>query len=505
MQNVQIAIIGSGFGGIGTAIRLKQEGIDDFVIFERAADVGGVWRDNTYPGCACDVQSHLYSLSFVPNPDWTSSFSPRSEIWEYLQRCARDYGLLPHIRFEHMVNEAVWDDDERRWQIETSGGTWASSVLVSAAGSFSEPKLPELPGLETFKGAVFHSSRWNHDVDLKGRRVAVIGTGASAIQFVPAIQPLVAKLHVFQRTAPWIVKRHDRPFTRFEREFFRRFPPAQRLMRGTIYSFREVVGFAFRHPWAMRFLQPLARLHLRRSVSDSILRKKLTPDYMMGCKRVLISNDYLPALTQPNVELVTEGIAEVREHSLVDNDGVERAVDAIIFGTGFHVTDFPFSSRVRGKGGRTLHEVWAGSPRALAGTTVTGFPNLFLLPGPNTGLGHSSVVYMLEAQIEHVLGAVRYMRRHGIVTVEARADAQAAYVAAVDKRMRGTVWTSGGCLSWYLDSTGRNSTLWPTPSWSFRRRVARFAPHEYRFVYSEPTNDSITSSADPGRSLALDS
>ena len=502
---MQIAIIGSGFGGIGTAIRLKQAGFDDFVIFERAADVGGVWRDNTYPGCACDVQSHLYSLSFVPNPDWTSSFSPQSEIWDYLRRCARDYGLLPHLRFEHMVNEATWESDAQRWRIETSGGTWRAAVLVSAAGSFSEPKLPQLPGLETFKGAMFHSSRWNHQFDLNQRRVAVIGTGASAIQFVPEIQPLVERLHVFQRTAPWIVKRHDRPFARVEREFFRRFPLAQRLIRGAIYSFRELVGFAFRHPWAMRFLQPLARRHLRRSVSDPVLRAKLTPQYMMGCKRILISNDYLPALAQPNVELVTDGIAEVRERSIVGKDGSERAVDAIIFGTGFHVTDFPFSSRVRGRDGRTLNEVWAGSPQALAGTTVTGFPNLFLLPGPNTGLGHSSVVYMLEAQIEHVLGALSYMRQHGIATIEARAEAQAAYVAEVDKRMRGTVWTSGGCLSWYLDSTGRNSTLWPTPSWSFRRRVARFSPREYRSVYADTANAAITTAADPARSLALDS
>jgi cation diffusion facilitator CzcD-associated flavoprotein CzcO len=276
-------------------------------------------------------------------------------------------------------------------------------------------------------------------------------------------------------------------------------------VRGMIYSFREVVGFAFRHPWAMRLLQPMARRHLRRAVRDPVLRAKLTPQYMMGCKRILISNDYLPALTKPNVELVTEGIAEVREHSIVGKDGVEREVDAIIFGTGFRVTDFPFSSRVRGRDGRTLSEVWRGSPQALAGTTVAGFPNLFLLPGPNTGLGHSSVVYMLEAQIEHVLSAVRYMREHGIVAIEARPEAQAAYVAEVDRRMCGTVWTSGGCLSWYLDSTGRNSTLWPTQSFSFRRRVARFAPREYRFTSAQPAPDRVTTSADQARSLALHS
>src|SRR6476620_9222201 len=479
MKSARIVIIGSGFGGIGTAIRLKQEGIEDFLILERANDVGGVWRDNTYPGCACDVQSHLYSLSFVPNPDWTHSFSPQAEIWDYLRKCARDYGVLPHIRFGHMVNEAVWRHDLQRWQIETSQGIYLASFLISAAGSFSEPKLPQLTALANFKGKMFHSSRWDHHFEVKRSRVAVIGTGASAIQFVPEIQPQVEKLYVFQRTAPWIVRRHDRPFARLERQLFRQFPLAQLLMRGRIYSFREVLGFAFRHPWAMKLLQPMARRHLKRSVADPVLRAKLTPNYLLGCKRILISNDYLPAITQPNVELVTAGIAEVREHSIVGKDGVERTVDAIIFGTGFHVSDFPFAGKVRGRDGRTLGEVWAGSPKALAGTAVAGFPNLFLLPGPNTGLGHSSVIYMLEAQIEHVLGAMVYLQHHGVVTIEARPEAEAAYVASVDKKMRGTVWTSGGCLSWYLDETGRNSTLWPMSSWRFRRRVARFAPAEY--------------------------
>lgn len=479
MRNVQIAIIGSGFGGIGTAIRLKQEGIEDFIIFERADDVGGVWRDNTYPGCACDVQSHLYSLSFAPNPDWTRSFSPQPEIWDYLRRCARDYGVLAHIRFGHAVSEAVWEHDVQRWRIETSQGTCLASVLISAAGALSEPKLPKLPGLETFKGKVFHSSRWDHQFELTGRRVAVIGTGASAIQFVPAIQPQVDKLHVFQRTAPWIVPRHDRPLRGLERRLFRRFPPARQVMRAAIYGWRESLGFAFRHPRAMRLLERIARRHLKRSVADPILRAKLTPDYLMGCKRILISNDYLPALTQSNVELVTDGLAEVREHSIFSDDGIERAVDTIIFGTGFHVTDFSFAKQLRGRDGCTLSEAWAGSPKALVGTTVAGFPNLFLLQGPNTVLGHSSVIYMQEAQIEHLLSAVRYMRLHSVVTIEARAEAQAAYVNAIDKNMRGTVWTSGGCLSWYLDATGRNSTLWPTASWRFRRRVARFAPDEY--------------------------
>lgn len=483
---VRIAIIGSGFGGLGTAIRLKQQGIEDFIILERAGEVGGVWRDNNYPGCACDVESHLYSFSFAPNPDWSRSFSRQAEIWDYLRRCAKDYGVLPHLRFGHEVREAVWEQDRQRWRIETSRGRYLASVLISAAGSLSHPALPKLQGLENFKGKVFHSARWDHEFDLTNRRVAVIGTGASAIQFVPAIQPQVGKLYVFQRTAPWIVPRRDRPLAEREREMFRRFPLVQRAARAAIYGWRESFGFAFRHPWAMKFFERIALRHLKGAVADPVLRAKLTPGYTIGCKRILISNDYLPALTQPNVELVTAGIAEVREHSVVSRDEVERPVDAIIFGTGFHVTDLPFARHIRGREGRTLSEAWAGSPRAHVGTTVAGFPNLFLLQGPNTGLGHTSVIYMLEAQIEHVLSAVGYMLGHGVAVIEPRPEAQAAYVAYIDRRMRGTVWTSGGCLSWYLDATGRNSSLWPKSTWQFRRRVARLAPGEYLFTQEIP-------------------
>jgi len=479
VTNVGIAIIGSGFGGLGAAIRLKRQGCEDFVIFERAGDVGGVWRDNTYPGCACDVESHLYSFSFAPNPDWSHSFSRQPEIWEYLRRCAKDYGLLPHLRFRHEVREATWESDAQRWRIETSQGTYTASVLVAAAGSLSDPALPKLKGLENFKGKVFHSARWDHGFDLTGSRVAVIGTGASAIQFVPAIQPQVGKLHLFQRTAPWIVPRRDRPLAEREREKFRRYPLLQRVARGGIYGLRELFGFAFRHPWALKYFERIARRHLERAVADPVLRAKLTPDYTIGCKRILISNDYLPALTQANVELVTDGIAEVREHSIVSTDGTERFVDVIIFGTGFRVTDLPFAKHIRGRDGRTLSEVWAGSPKAHAGTTVAGFPNLFLLQGPNTGLGHTSVILMLEAQIEHVLGAVRFMRRHHVAAMEPRPEAQTAYVSDIDQRMQGTVWNSGGCLSWYLDVNGRNSTLWPRTTWRFHRRVSRLVPGEY--------------------------
>lgn len=482
--HAQVAIVGSGFGGLGAAIRLKQSGVDDIVIFERAEDVGGTWRDNSYPGCACDVQSHLYSFSFAPNPDWRHSFSPQPEIWAYLKRCAHDFGVLPHIRFDHEVTNAAWDARNGRWRIETSRGSYTADALVMAAGALSEPALPRINGLDRFKGKTFHSARWDHDYDLKGKRVAVVGTGASAIQFVPEIQPAVARLHIFQRTPPWIVPRNDRALTRVEHRLFRRFPLAQRAVRFSIYLFRELFLLGFRHPRLAKRVEGLARRHLKRSVPDPLLRAKLTPDYRIGCKRILISNDYLPALTRVNVEVVTEAITEVREHSIVDGAGGEREIDAIIFGTGFRATDPPFARHVRGRDGRTLSEIWAGSPRAHLGTTVSGFPNFFMLMGPNTGLGHSSVVLMMEAQIEHMLAALSHMRERGASAIEPLAEAQSAFVAEVERRMEGTVWTAAPrCSSWYMDSTGRNAALWPDFTWRFRRRAAGLNPEEYALSF----------------------
>ena len=492
--NTQVAIIGSGFGGLGAAIRLKQAGLEDFVVLERAGDVGGTWRDNSYPGCACDVQSHLYSFSFAPNPDWTRSFSPQAEIWAYLKRCAHDFGVLPHVRFHHGVRAAAWDEAAQLWRIETTQGSYTAAVLVVAAGALSEPALPHLPGLDAVEGRVFHSARWAHDYDLTGRRVAVIGTGASAIQFVPEIQPQVARLHLFQRTPPWIMPRRDRALSRYERRLFRRYPAAQRAVRSLIYLFRELFLPGFRHPRLARLIEHAARRHLARSVPDPKLRALLTPDYRIGCKRILISNEYLPALMRSNVEIVTASVVEVRAHSIVSADGVERPVDAIIFGTGFQVTDPPLAKHIRGRHGQTLSETWAGSPQAHLGVTVAGFPNLFLLMGPNTGLGHTSVLYMIEAQLEHLLAALRHMRRHGVRALEPRPEAQAAYVADVQQRMSGTVWVAGGCASWYLDARGRNSTLWPDFTWRFRRRVARFNSDEY-VTSGGPTRQPALASA----------
>lgn len=478
----RIIIIGSGFGGLGTAIHLKRHGIDDFVVLERASDVGGVWRDNSYPGAACDVPSHLYSFSFAPNPGWSHSYSSQPEILAYLQHCARNFGVLPHIRFDHEVRDACWDDATLCWRIETSQGGYDADVLVAAAGALSAPAVPHLPGLDTFAGAWFHSSAWNHNVDLMGKRVAVVGTGASAIQFVPAIQPQAAQLYVFQRTPPWIIPRLDRPFTAREHALFRHVPLAQRAARLRTYLLLELNGLGFRYPKLMQQVERIAQRHLEASVPDPALRARLTPTYTIGCKRILISDTYLPALTQPNVEVISAAVTSARTHSVVGADGVERAVDVIIFGTGFHVTDYPFGQRVRGRDGRSLAELWRGSPQAYLGTTVAGYPNLFILQGPNTGLGHTSVIYMIEAQIAHIVRAIRYMDQHAVPALEPRPEAQTAFVDDVDAQMQRTVWLTGGCQSWYLDPSGRNTTLWPGSTLAFRRRAARFMPGAYQML-----------------------
>ncbi len=486
MDDIDIAIIGSGFGGLGAAIRLRQKGFADFLIFERADGIGGTWRDNSYPGCACDVPSHLYSFSFALNPEWTDTFSGQREIWAYLQKCVKRFGLEAHLRLGHAVEEAAWDEAARRWVVTTSRGRWRARVLISAAGPLSEPSIPDIPGLAGFAGETFHSARWRHDLDLTGREVAVIGTGASAIQFVPEIQPIAGRLRLFQRTPAWIVPRFSRRITRLEHAIYRRVPGAQRLVRTIGYWARESMGIGFMHPAVNRFGQRLAERHLRRQVADPALRDKLLPRYVMGCKRVLISNDFLPAVTRSNVDLVTSPITEIRPNGIVTEDGTFHKTEIIIFGTGFSVTDTPIKDRVRGRDGRTLAQAWDPTMRAYLGTTVAGFPNLFLLLGPNTGLGHTSVVLMLESQLKQVLKALAHMRRNGIEAIEPLAEAQRRDSARVDRKMAGTVWATGGCKSWYLDSTGRNSTLWPGFATTFRLRLSRFRPDDYQRSGSTP-------------------
>ena len=483
-SHTRVAIVGTGFAGLGLAIRLRQAGRDDFVVFERADDVGGTWRDNSYPGCACDVPSNLYSFSFAPNPDWSRSFSPQPEILDYLRRCADRFGVRPHIRFGHEVLEARWDEDARRWHVTTTGGEHTADHLVLGVGPLSDPSIPDLPGLDDFEGTVFHSARWAHDHDLRGERVAVVGTGASAVQFVPHIQPLIDRLHVFQRTAPWVVPRTDRRFSRAQHWAMRHVPGYQRLQRALIYWGRETWVAGFVRPQVIRRLQRVALRHLHHQVPDPELRAKLTPDYTIGCKRILVSSDYYPALTQDNVELVTGGVVEVRPKSVVASDGTEREVDTIIFGTGFQVTEPPAAARIVGRAGRSLRDVWAAEGMsAYLGGAIAGFPNLFMLIGPNTGLGHSSMVFMIESQLDYVLDRLRFMEAHGVATVDVRPEVQRAYNDELQAQLAGTVWNQGGCRSWYLDAQGRNTTLWPTYTWRFRRRTRRFDSESYALGY----------------------
>ena len=478
-HHFRTVIVGSGFSGLGMAIRLLRDGERDFVVLERAGEIGGTWRDNTYPGCRCDVPSHLYSFSFAPNPNWSSTFSPQPEILDYLRDVAKRFGVMPHVRFHTELESADWDEDAARWRIETSQGPITADVLVLGQGPLAEPRMPDIPGLDGFEGAAFHSAAWDHDHDLAGERVAAIGTGASAIQFVPAIQPEVERLHVFQRTAPWVIPHRNRQMSRLERALYSRLPIAQLAMRAGIYWGREGFVVQFRNERVRRVVEKLALRNLESQVPDPELRRKVTPSYAMGCKRILPTDDWYPALMKPNVELVTEAIREVRGRSIVTADGAEREVDAIVLGTGFFVTDIPIAGRVRGREGRLLSETWNGSPAAYKGAAVAGYPNLFFLIGPNTGLGHNSIVFMIESQVNYVADAIRTMRRGGAATVEVRPAAQAAYNAEIDSKTEGTVWTDGGCASWYIDRTGRNSTIWPTFTWPFRQQTREFDEGAY--------------------------
>lgn len=475
--HVDHLVIGAGFGGLGAAIKLAEMGEDDFLVIEKAGGVGGTWRANSYPGAACDVPSQLYSFSFAPNPDWSASFSPQPEIEAYLVRVAEESGTLDRFRFDTLVTDATWDEDAQHWVARLSdGSTVTSGTLISASGGLSEPRLPDIEGIDSFTGEVFHSARWNHDVDLAGKRVAVIGTGASAIQIVPELQKVAGRLDVYQRTAPWVIPRNEHRYTALEKFVFRHLPLVQKVSRTAIYWGRETYVPAFtlmpKLAWPAK---QLALLNIRRGIKDPELRAKVTPDYEIGCKRILISNTYYPALDSPNVDLVTDRIAKVTGNAIVTVDGTEREVDVLVVATGFHTTEQPIADHVRGRGGRTLAEVWAETGQvAYKGTTIHGFPNLFQVVGPNTGLGHSSMVFIIESQLAYITSAIRTMRREGLANVEPRAEAQQAWNADLQRRMQRTVWNTGGCASWYLDSEGRNTTLWPRATFVFRQLLSRF-------------------------------
>ncbi len=475
-DHVRHLVIGAGFSGLGAAIKLSEAGEHDFVVLEKGDDVGGTWRANTYPGAACDVPSQLYSFSFAPNPDWSMSFSPQAEIHAYLRRVADESGTLDRFFFRTTMLEARWDDDAQLWRVATDRGDLTATTIISGSGGLSEPKLPDIVGIDSFSGEVFHSARWDHDVDLAGKRVAVIGTGASAIQIVPEVAKVAGHVDVYQRTAPYVIPRNDRAYTRIERLAFRRFPALMKAYRAAIYLAREtyVPGFTL-EPRLAAPARAMALANIRKGIDDPALRDRVTPDYLIGCKRILISNTYYPTLAADHVDLVTDPIAKVTGNAVVTADGVERPIDVLVVATGFHTTEQPIARHIVGRDGRSLADVW--SERGMAGykgTTVHGFPNLFQIVGANTGLGHSSMVLMIEAQLAYVIDAVRTMRIHQYAAVEPRQDVQDDWNRDLQRRMERTVWSSGGCASWYLDSHGRNTVLWPRTTYTFRRLLARF-------------------------------
>ena len=486
-RRARVLVIGAGFSGLAMARALDRSGERDFLVLERGPDIGGTWRDNTYPGAACDVPSPLYSYSFAPNPRWTRSYSSQPEIQAYLRDVARRSGVLDRVVLDTSVDDVRWDGSEEVWRVEASGPAGALSVVadavVSAAGALSDPRAPDLDGFGRFRGAVFHSARWDHGYDLRDKRVAVIGTGASAVQLVPEIAGVTARLDVYQRTAPWVVPRGDRVYHPVERVALAHVPLLRRLYRTAVYWRREALVPAFtRHPQLARPAVRAAMRNLEAGIADPGLRARVTPDFELGCKRVLLSDTWYPTLARDDVELVTERIDHVTETGIVTRDGRHREVDAIIVATGFHATDPPIARRITGRDGTTLADLFAmHGMQAYKGTTVHGWPNLFLLAGPNTGLGHSSMVFMIEAQVAYVVDALRHLdrRRSGPAVLEPRPEVQAAWVDDVQRRMRRTVWNRGGCSSWYLDAHGRNVTLWPRATFTFRRLLARFDPAAY--------------------------
>jgi cation diffusion facilitator CzcD-associated flavoprotein CzcO len=491
---LDVLIVGAGFSGLGMAIKLLEAGKKSFLVIEKADDIGGTWYVNQYPGCACDIPSHLYSFSFDRNPDWSRMYSGRDEIQRYLKSCVQRFGLNPYIRVNTRMQAAVWDEGAALWRVTAGdGATIRARVLVSAVGALHVPKFPEIPGMENFVGLAFHSTWWDSSVPLEGKRVAVIGTGASAIQFVPEVAPKVAKLSVFQRTPPWIVPKTDFEIPERWRNRFRRVPGLGWLFRTALFWMYEirVWGFLGKVHALRKRGQKMALDHIAAQVSNPELRARLTPNYQFGCKRVLISNDFYPALQRPNVEFVTDGIREIREHSIVTQDGAERPVDVLVYATGFRATEPLHDMRVVGRNGLEIHQAWQERISAYLGVTVSGFPNFFILLGPNTGLGHNSVVLMSEAQIGYVMDCLRLMRKRGSKVMEVKAATQQHFVEELRKRLAGTVWESGGCRSWYQDArTGESPVIWPGSVVAYKRRTRAVAEQDY--VLSDGASRALT-------------
>jgi cation diffusion facilitator CzcD-associated flavoprotein CzcO len=477
-----IAVVGGGLAGVGAAVMLRRAGHDDVVVFERGERVGGVWHHNTYPGAACDIPSHLYEFSFAPNPRWSRRYAPQAEIQAYVEDVARREGVLDAIRTSTDVQRAAWDEDRGKWVLTTSAGTHEADVLVTACGQLNVPAVPPIEGLERFDGPAFHTARWRHDVDLSGKRVAVVGTGCSAIQVVPAIAPIAARIDVYQRSPGWTIPRMDFAYRRRTRRLFERFPALQRLDREAIFAFQELAAAAMtRRPRLLGPFRALGRLQINRAIKDPELRRKVTPTDELGCKRVMLTDDWYPALTRPDVELVTERIAEVTPAGIRTQDGTERPADALVLATGFKTHGFVAPMEISGAGGATLAQAWATVAHAYLGMSVPGFPNMFLLYGPNTNGGSGSVIYTIEAGVAHVIAALDELARADARRIEVRAQAAQAFDRELREALRQTVWHTG-CTNWYVDENGNDPNQWPWLWSTYRRRTARIDPEAYELA-----------------------
>jgi cation diffusion facilitator CzcD-associated flavoprotein CzcO len=483
-SSVDVLIVGAGFAGLGMAIALRKAGMESFLVIEKGSDVGGTWRDNRYPGCACDIPSHLYSFSFDLNPNWSRMYAPQPEIWDYLRQCAKRHGVLGRVRFHTTMQAAEWDEAQRQWEVTTQNGNRIHArVLISGMGALHVPCYPDEPGRERFCGPWFHSACWDPDVALLGRRIAVIGTGASAIQLVPQIAALAGRLDLYQRTPAWILPRRDFPIDERWKRRFAQAPWLMRAFRAWLFWNREIFVPGFLgNRWMQAQAEKMARSFLERSVRDPTFRAALTPNYAFGCKRALISSDFYEAVQRPNVQLVAEPIAEIREQSVVTASGAERPADVLIYATGFRATELLHGIRVSGRGGIDFQQAWRESRCAHLGIAMSGFPNFFMLLGPNTGLGHNSVVLMIEAQIRYVISCLKGMQQRNCSVMELRPESQNRFGEFLRRRLAGTVWQSGGCRSWYQDAeTGENPTIWPGSVVAYRRRTQRVAAADFEW------------------------
>lgn len=480
-MHINIAIIGAGFSGIGMAIELLQHGHDDFRIFESASTIGGTWRDNTYPGCACDVPSHVYSYSFAPNPDWSRAYSHQPEILTYMEDVVGRFNVLPYITFDTTVQSATFDDKTGHWTLAANGENITCNILIFGMGGLSRPLIPKIKGLEDFHGPTWHSARWNHDEDLAGKRVACIGTGASAVQFVPHVAKVAGSLDIYQRTPPWVVPRPDRVYSDLEIAVFEKLPAARHIYRTGLYTLSEIRGSGFVTDYRiLKVFQKFAEHHIRKELRDHPdLLKKVLPDYTIGCKRILMSDDYYPALKQANVDVITAPISEVTPTGITAD--THRKYDVIIFGTGFHVTDFMEHFPVLGLGGQTLNEAWKEGAEAYYGITCSGFPNLFFLVGPNTGLGHNSIISMIEAQTAVIRKTIKRLKASNARWVDTDPGMQRAHNDAIQKRLRRSVWQSG-CKSWYQQHDGKITTLWPKYTWQYHVETHKLPDDAFIFV-----------------------